>query len=94
MVKCKVSCPTCGRTNIDLIGLANQVETMVQDYALDIKVAVMGCAVNGPGEAKEADLGIAGGIGEGLLIKKGEIVKKVPEGALLDTLKYELDHWK
>ncbi len=89
-----VSCPTCGRTNIDLIGLANQVETMVQDYALDIKVAVMGCAVNGPGEAKEADLGIAAGIGEGLLIKKGEIVKKVPEGALLDTLKYELDHWK
>ncbi len=89
-----VSCPTCGRTNIDLLGLANQVETMVQDYALDIKVAVMGCAVNGPGEAKEADLGIAGGIGEGLLIKKGEIVKKVPEGALLDTLKYELDHWK
>ena len=89
-----VSCLTCGRTNIDLIGLANQVETMVQDYALDIKVAVMGCAVNGPGEAKEADLGIAGGIGEGLLIKKGEIVKKVPEGALLDTLKYELDHWK
>jgi (E)-4-hydroxy-3-methylbut-2-enyl-diphosphate synthase len=67
---------------------------MVQDYALDIKVAVMGCAVNGPGEAKEADLGIAGGIGEGLLIKKGEIVKKVPEDALLDTLKYELDHWK
>lgn len=89
-----VSCPTCGRTNIDLIGLANQVETMVQDYALDIKVAVMGCAVNGPGEAKEADLGITGGIGEGLLIKKGEIVKKVPEDALLDTLKYELDHWK
>lgn len=89
-----VSCPTCGRTNIDLIGLANQVETMVQDYDLNIKVAVMGCAVNGPGEAKEADLGIAGGIGEGLLIKKGEIVKKVPEGVLLDTLKYELDHWK
>lgn len=71
-----VSCPTCGRTNIDLIGLANQVETMVQGYDLDIKVAVMGCAVNGPGEAKEADIGIAGGIGEGLLIKKGEIVKK------------------
>ncbi|MDE6218955.1 MAG: flavodoxin-dependent (E)-4-hydroxy-3-methylbut-2-enyl-diphosphate synthase, partial [Lachnospiraceae bacterium] len=69
-----VSCPTCGRTNIDLIGLANQVETMVQEYDLDIKVAVMGCAVNGPGEAKEADIGIAGGIGEGLLIKKGEIV--------------------
>lgn len=89
-----VSCPTCGRTNIDLIGLANQVETMVQGYDLDIKVAVMGCAVNGPGEAKEADIGIAGGIGEGLLIKKGEIVRKVPESELLLTLKYELDHWK
>ena len=89
-----VSCPTCGRTNIDLIGLANQVETMVQGYDLDIKVAVMGCAVNGPGEAKEADIGISGGLGEGLLIKKGEIVKKVPENELLSTLKYELDHWK
>lgn len=88
-----VSCPTCGRTNIDLIGLANQVETMVQGYDLDIKVAVMGCAVNGPGEAKEADIGIAGGIGEGLLIKKGEIVKKVPERELLAVLKYELDNW-
>lgn len=88
-----VSCPTCGRTNIDLISLANQVETMVQGYDLDIKVAVMGCAVNGPGEAKEADIGIAGGIGEGLLIKKGEIVRKVPEGELLNTLKYELEHW-
>lgn len=88
-----VSCPTCGRTNIDLIGLANQVETMVQGYDLDIKVAVMGCAVNGPGEAKEADIGIAGGIGEGLLIKKGEIVRKVPENALLATLKAELDSW-
>ncbi len=89
-----VSCPTCGRTNIDLIGLANQVETMVQGYDLNIKVAVMGCAVNGPGEAKEADIGIAGGIGEGLLIKKGEIIKKVPENELLAILKYELDHWK
>lgn len=88
-----VSCPTCGRTNIDLIGLANQVETMVQGYDLDIKVAVMGCAVNGPGEAKEADIGIAGGIGEGLLIKKGEVVRKVPEGELLNTLKHELDNW-
>lgn len=88
-----VSCPTCGRTNIDLIGLANQVETMVQGYNLDIKVAVMGCAVNGPGEAKEADIGIAGGIGEGLLIKKGEIVRKVPENELLDTLRRELDNW-
>lgn len=89
-----VSCPTCGRTNIDLIGLANQVETMVQGYDLDIKVAVMGCAVNGPGEAKEADIGIAGGIGEGLLIKKGEIVRKVPENELLATLKAELECWK
>ncbi len=89
-----VSCPTCGRTNIDLIGLANQVENMVQGYDLDIKVAVMGCAVNGPGEAREADIGIAGGIGEGLLIKKGEIVRKVPESALLATLKEELDKWE
>ena len=88
-----VSCPTCGRTKIDLIGLANRVETLVAGYDLDIKVAVMGCAVNGPGEAKEADIGVAGGIGEGLLIKKGEIVRKVPEDQLLDTLKYELDHW-
>lgn len=89
-----VSCPTCGRTKIDLIGLANQVETLVAGYDLDIKVAVMGCVVNGPGEAKEADLGIAGGQGEGLLIKKGEIIRKVPENELLSTLKYELDHWK
>ena len=86
-----VSCPTCGRTQIDLIGLANQVETMVQQYPLDIKVAVMGCVVNGPGEAREADLGIAGGIGEGLLIRKGEIIKKVPEQELLPSLKEELE---
>lgn len=88
-----VSCPTCGRTQIDLIGLANQVETMVSGYDLDIKVAVMGCVVNGPGEAKEADLGVAGGIGEGLIIKHGEVFKKVPERELLGALKYELDHW-
>lgn len=88
-----VSCPTCGRTRIDLIGLAAKVERLVEDYPLDIKVAVMGCAVNGPGEAKEADLGIAGGIGEGLLIKKGEIIRKVPEEQLLDVLKYELENW-
>ncbi|NBJ93469.1 flavodoxin-dependent (E)-4-hydroxy-3-methylbut-2-enyl-diphosphate synthase [bacterium 1xD42-62] len=88
-----VSCPTCGRTKIDLIGLANQVENMVAEFPLDIKVAVMGCAVNGPGEAKEADIGIAGGIGEGLLIKKGEIVKKVPENQLLAVLREELEHW-
>ncbi len=106
-----VSCPTCGRTKIDLIGLANQVEEMVQDIPLDLKVAVMGCVemvqdipldlkvavmgcvVNGPGEAKEADIGIAGGIGEGLLIKKGEIVKKVKEEELLETLRQELLNW-
>ena len=86
-----VSCPTCGRTQIDLIGLANQVETLIQGYPLDIKVAVMGCVVNGPGEAKEADLGVAGGIGEGLLIRKGEIAKKLPESELLPALKAELD---
>ncbi len=88
-----ISCPTCGRTKIDLISLANQVETMVAKYPLDIKVAVMGCAVNGPGEAKEADIGIAGGIGEGLLIKKGEIIKKIPEDQLLAVLEDELKNW-
>lgn len=89
-----VSCPTCGRTKIDLIGLANKVETMVTEFPhLDIKVAVMGCVVNGPGEAKEADIGIAGGIGEGLLIKKGEIIKKVKEEELLLVLREELEHW-
>lgn len=88
-----VSCPACGRTQIDLIGLANKVEDMVQDIPLDIKVAVMGCVVNGPGEAKEADIGIAGGKGVGLLIKKGEIIKKVPEDQLLETLRDELLHW-
>lgn len=89
-----VSCPTCGRTSIDLIGLANKVENLVSDYKdLNIKVAVMGCVVNGPGEAKEADLGIAGGNGEGLLIKKGEIIKKVPEEQLLSVLEEELKNW-
>lgn len=88
-----VSCPTCGRTKIDLIGLANQVETMAAEFPLDIKVAVMGCVVNGPGEAREADIGIAGGIGEGLLIKHGEIVKKLPEEELLDALRWELENW-
>jgi len=85
-----VSCPTCGRTQINLIELANQVENMVQDIPLDIKVAVMGCAVNGPGEAREADIGIAGGKGEGLIMKKGQIIKKVPEDQLLDELRKEL----
>lgn len=89
-----VSCPTCGRTKIDLIGLANKVENMVADIPLDLKVAVMGCIVNGPGEAKEADIGIAGGKGEGILIKKGQVIKKVPEDELLDTLREELLHWK
>ena len=88
-----VSCPTCGRTKIDLIGLANKVEAMVANYPLDIRVAVMGCVVNGPGEAREADIGIAGGDGIGLLIKHGEIVKKLPEDQLLPALKEELDHW-
>ncbi len=86
-----VSCPTCGRTGIDLIGLANRVETLVQEYPLDIRVAVMGCVVNGPGEAREADLGIAGGCGEGLVFRRGEIIRKVPEDALLEALKEELD---
>lgn len=89
-----VSCPTCGRTNINLIQLATDVEELVADIDLDIKVAVMGCAVNGPGEAREADIGIAGGIGEGLLIKKGEIVRKVPEDQLLAVLKDELINWQ
>ena len=89
-----VSCPTCGRTQIDLIGLANQVEKMVQKYDhLNIKVAVMGCVVNGPGEAKEADIGIAGGKGVGLLIKKGEVIAKVDEDNLLDCLEEELKNW-
>ncbi len=89
-----VSCPTCGRTQINLIELAQKVEKLVEDYPLNIKVAVMGCVVNGPGEAKEADLGIAGGIGEGLLIKKGEIIRKVPESELLQALKDELSNWQ
>lgn len=89
-----VSCPTCGRTSIDLIGLANKVENLAVDYEdLNIKVAVMGCVVNGPGEAREADIGIAGGNGEGLLIKHGEVVKKVPENELLNVLEYELKNW-
>lgn len=90
-----VSCPTCGRTQIDLIKLANEVETMVTAYDhLNLKVAVMGCVVNGPGEAKEADLGIAGGKGVGMLIKKGEIVRKLPEEELLSALEEELKNWK
>ncbi|SFO31779.1 MULTISPECIES: flavodoxin-dependent (E)-4-hydroxy-3-methylbut-2-enyl-diphosphate synthase [unclassified Pseudobutyrivibrio] len=89
-----VSCPTCGRTQIDLIGLANKVENLVEEFSdLDIKVAVMGCVVNGPGEAKEADLGVAGGIGEGLLIKHGEVVRKMPESELLNALREELTNW-
>lgn len=88
-----VSCPTCGRTQIDLIGLARQVEDAVQDIPLDIKVAVMGCVVNGPGEAKEADIGICGGKGTGLLIKNGEVIRRLPEDQLLEGLREELLHW-
>lgn len=88
-----VSCPTCGRTQIDLISLAGKVEELVQDIDLDIKVAVMGCVVNGPGEAKEADIGVAGGKGEGVLIKHGQIVRKMPESELLEALREELLHW-
>ena len=88
-----MSCPTCGRTKIDLISLANEVETMVTEFPLNIKVAVMGCVVNGPGEAREADLGIAGGQGEGLLMKHGEVIRKVPEGELLSALRHELENW-
>jgi len=88
-----ISCPTCGRTEIDLISLANQVENMVADIPLDIKVAVMGCVVNGPGESKEADIGICGGRGEGIIIKQGEVIKKVAEGELLSALREELENW-
>ena len=88
-----VSCPTCGRTSLDLISLANKVETMVSEFPLDIKVAVMGCVVNGPGEAKEADLGICGGKQEGLIIRRGEVIKKVPEAELLEALRQELINW-
>lgn len=86
-----VSCPTCGRTKIDMIPLAEKVEKMIANIDKPIKVAVMGCAVNGPGEAREADIGIAGGDGEGLIFKKGEIIRKVPENKLLEELEKELD---
>ena len=87
-----VSCPTCGRTCIDLIGLAGKAEKLAEEFDdLDLKLAVMGCVVNGPGEAREADLGIAGGVGEGLLFRKGEILRKVPEDELLDALRKELE---
>ena len=88
-----ISCPTCGRTKIDLIGLAPKVEEIAEKYPLNLKLAVMGCAVNGPGEAREADLGVAGGDGEGLLFKKGEIIKKVPESEILSALEEELRNW-
>ena len=86
-----VSCPTCGRTRIDLIPIAEEVERRLKDVHKDIKVAVMGCAVNGPGEAREADIGIAGGNGEGLIFKKGEIVRKVPEDRIIEELMKEID---
>lgn len=86
-----VSCPTCGRTKIDLISLAGEVEKLLADVKKPIKVAVMGCVVNGPGEAREADIGIAGGNGEGLIFRKGQILRKVPEKMLLSELKKEID---
>ena len=86
-----VSCPTCGRTKLDLIGLAKRVDALIKDIEMPITVAVMGCVVNGPGEAREADIGIAGGNGEGLIFKKGEIIKKVKEEELFDALKCELE---
>ena len=86
-----VSCPTCGRTSIDLISIANEVESKVKNIDKNIKVAVMGCAVNGPGEAREADIGIAGGHGEGLIFRKGEIIRKVPENMLVDELMKEIE---
>ena len=86
-----IACPTCGRTRIDLVGLAKQVEEKLRDVHKPIKVAVMGCVVNGPGEAREADIGIAGGDGEGLLFKKGQILRKVPEDQLLTELMKEID---
>lgn len=87
-----VSCPTCGRTNIDLISIAEEVEKRIGNMDRNIKVAIMGCAVNGPGEAREADIGIAGGKGEGLLFKHGEIIRKVPEGRLVDELVDEIEN--
>ena len=86
-----VSCPTCGRTQIDLISIANEVEKRLQNCRKNIKVAVMGCVVNGPGEARDADIGLAGGCGEGLIFKKGEILRKVPENMLVDELIKEID---
>ena len=86
-----VSCPTCGRTRIDLIGLAKKTEEMLRDCEKDITVAVMGCVVNGPGEAKEADIGVAGGEGCGMIFKKGEILRKVPEENLLEELLKEIE---
>ncbi|MCQ4021868.1 MULTISPECIES: flavodoxin-dependent (E)-4-hydroxy-3-methylbut-2-enyl-diphosphate synthase [unclassified Ruminococcus] len=86
-----VSCPTCGRTKINLISLANEAEQRLRDCKKDLKVAIMGCIVNGPGEAREADIGIAGGKGEGLIFKKGEIIKKVPENVLIDELINEIE---
>ena len=86
-----VSCPTCGRTQIDLIRLANEAETLVSRYPYDIKVAVMGCVVNGPGEAREADIGIAGGDGCAVLFKKGEVLRKIPESEIVTELMKEIE---
>ena len=86
-----ISCPTCGRTQIDLIPIANRVEELTRNLKKPLKIAVMGCAVNGPGEAREADIGIAGGKGEGLIFKKGEIIRKVREDEIVDELMKEIE---
>ena len=85
-----VSCPTCGRTKIDLISIANQVEPVLEKIDKNIKVAIMGCAVNGPGEAKDADIGIAGGVNEALLFKKGTIIRKIPQDRIVEELIKEI----
>lgn len=89
-----VSCPTCGRCNIDLISIANEVENKIQDIDKNMTVAIMGCVVNGPGEAREADIGIAGGKGQGILFKKGEIVRKIPADKLVEELLDEIDKFE
>ena len=89
-----VSCPTCGRTQVDLIHMAQEVEEKIQKFKKPIRVAVMGCAVNGPGEAREADFGIAGGKGSGLLFRKGKILRSVPEEELIPALMEEIEKFE
>ncbi|MGN1081231.1 MAG: flavodoxin-dependent (E)-4-hydroxy-3-methylbut-2-enyl-diphosphate synthase, partial [Acutalibacteraceae bacterium] len=87
-----ISCPTCGRTKIDLIGLATEIEKRLENFDRPIKVAVMGCAVNGPGEAREADIGVAGGDNEGLIFRKGKIIRKVPQELIIEELMKEIEN--